>query len=361
MDGLLVPRAVKGVQWPLFAPMQLSRRSVPIRQAFSFASETPLRRMLVRQSPLFILAGLCIVLAILSPEFRQGKNMQQVSMRTCVVAVMALGQIMVILTAGIDLSVGSVAALSAVVAGLAMTQTEMPVVLAVMLGCTTGLACGTINGVLITRGRIPPFIVTLGMMMAARGVALLAAGAKPVFGLPTAFKYLGGSQRIGDAQYRAWWIPVAIALTLTVVFAAILSQTRFGRALYATGGNRAAARLSGISVNRIRAGAYMLSGTLAGFAGIILAARTSIADPNAAEGYELDSIAACVIGGASLMGGEGGCFGAIAGALIMNVLVNFCNLNDISVHWQRVLVGTLIVALVYYDNVRKRRAGLLND
>jgi ribose/xylose/arabinose/galactoside ABC-type transport system permease subunit len=317
------------------------------------------RRALARHSPLLIFAALCLLLAAVSPDFRGRGNIQQVGLRTCVVAIMAVGQILVILTAGIDLSVGSVAALSGVVAGLLMTDGGWPAPLAVAAGCAAGLACGAINGLLITRGRIQPFIVTLGMMMVARGAAMLLAGAKSVFGLPQGFRYLGGSQKMGELSTA--WIPISITLAVAIVFAVVLNHTRFGRALFATGGNLTGARLSGIPVDRVRVQAYMLCGLLAGFAGIMLAARTSIADPAGATGYELDAIAACVIGGASLVGGEGGALGVVGGALIMNVLVNFCNLNDISVHWQRVLVGTLIVALVYYDNFRKRRAGLLKD
>lgn len=304
-----------------------------------------------------ILAGLSLALAIVSPEFRQVNNLQQVALRTSVIAVMATGQILVILTAGIDLSVGSVAALSGVCAGRLMTETGLPMPIAASGGLAVGLFCGFVNGALITKGRIPPFIVTLGMMMVARGAALLVAGAKPVFDLPQVFRYLGGSQRL--AGMTTWWIPVGLTVAITLAFAVVLAQTRYGRSLYAIGGNVTAAYLSGIGVDRARIVAYMLCGGLAGLSGLILAARTSIADPSGAVAYELDAIAACVIGGASLMGGEGGALGVLAGALIMNVLVNFCNLKDISVHWQQVLVGSLIVALVYYDSVRKRRAGLL--
>ena len=193
----------------------------------------------------------------------------------------------------------------------------------------------------------------------ARAAAPFAYGAVPICRIPKGVRYLGGGQKIGDRGTA--WIPILIALTVACVIAVMLAHTRFGRALYATGGNLTGARLSGIAVDRVRTGAYMLSGLLAGLAGIMLAARTSVADPNGAEGYELDATAACVMGGASLMGGEGGALGVLAGALIMNVLVNFCNLNDISVYWQRLLVGSLIIALVYYDSARKRRAGLTKD
>ena len=317
-----------------------------------------IRRFLAQHSPLFILAALCIVLAILSPEFRQPDNLQKVALRTSEIAIMAIGQMLVILTAGIDLSVGSVAALAGIVTGIAVRDWQLPALLAICAGAGVGLLCGLTNGILITKGRIPPFIVTLGMMMAARGFAIILANSLPI-SVPAPVRWLGGSQRIGE--YTTWWIPVSIILLLTILFAVILQFTRFGRAIYATGGNLTGARLSGIAVDRVRVYAYTLSGLLAGFAGIMLGARISIFDPTAAATYELEAIAACVIGGASLMGGEGGVVGALAGGLIMQVLVNFCNLNDISVYWQHVLVGGIIIALVYYDNVRKRRAGLLKE
>lgn len=323
------------------------------------SEKSRLAQTLAQHSPLVILAGLCLGLAILSPEFRQLNNLQQVALRTCVIAVIATGQVLVIITAGIDLSVGSVAALSGVCAALVMTESGMPWPVGIAVGIGVGAACGAVNGVLITKGRIPPFIVTLGMMMVARGLALLAAGAKSVFGLPDGFLYLGGSRKI--LGVAGWWLPVGLTVLIAVIFAIVLTQTRYGRAIYAIGGNIESARLSGIPVDRVRIIAYTLCGGLAGFGGLLLAARTSIADPSGAFAYELDAIAACVIGGASLMGGEGGALGVLAGALIMNVLVNVCNLNDISVYWQQVLVGSLIIALVYYDSVRKRRAGLLKD
>ncbi len=324
-----------------------------------------MKRILARHSPLVILAGLCIILAILSEHFRQPGNLQSVAYRTSVVGIVATGQCLVILTAGIELSVGSVAALAGVVACLTMKRlgadvesagdfsVYLAVCLGVLAGTLTGVLCGAINGLLVTKGRIPPFIVTLGMMMVARGVTLLLCGAVSVSGLHDSFGYLGGA--------KGWYFPVMITAAVAVVFAVMLAMTRLGRALYATGGKLTAARLSGIPVDRVRLYAYALCGLLTGFAGVMLASRTSIAAPMAAEGLELDAIAACVIGGTSLMGGEGSTIGALAGALIMNVLVNFCNLKNIDVYWQKVLVGALIIALVYYDNFRKRRAGLLKE
>lgn len=322
------------------------------------------RSALVKHSPLVLLSGLCVALAVASPEFRNTTNLQNVAVRTCVVGILASGQLLVILTAGIDLSVGSVAALSGVIGGLAMKSWGMDPVLAMFLGTFTGLLCGLINGALIAKGKIPPFIVTLGMMMAARGVAMVISDAKPFYSLPEGFRYLGGARPIPlpfIGEVSGWWVPVVAMLVIVGIVSAMLAWTRFGRGLYATGGNLQGARLSGINVDTMRMGAYALCGLCAGFAGILHASRISIADPGAAETYELDAIAACVIGGTSLMGGEGTGLGALAGALIMSVLVNFCNLEDISVHWQRIIVGGLIVALVFYDNSRKRRAGLLKE
>jgi len=323
------------------------------------------KRFLARHSPLVILAGLCIILAILSEDFRQPANLQRVAYRTSVVGIVATGQCLVILIAGIDLSVGSVAALSGVVACLVMKQlgadvdsvpgglVYLAVSAGVLAGTLTGVVCGVVNGLLATKGRIPPFIVTLGMMMVARGATLLLSQGVSVSGLADSFGYLGGA--------KGWYIPVTITAAVTVAFAITLAFTRFGRAIYATGGNASAARLSGIPVDRVGLWAFALCGLLTGFAGAMLASRTAIASPNAAEGLELDAIAACVIGGASLMGGEGGTIGALAGALIMNVLVNFCNLKNFDPYWQKVLVGALIIILVFYDNFRKRRAGLLKE
>lgn len=312
-----------------------------------------MRRFIARYSPLFILAALCLVLAAASEDFRRPGNLQNVAYRTCVVGIVATGQTLVILTAGIDLAVGSVAALSGVGACLLMKNFGLAVPLALVAGTLVGLVCGLVSGVLWTKAKLPPFIATLGMMMVARGVVLLISGAEPIFGLPESFRYLGG--------VRGWWIPVGITAFITMLFAVVLTFSRFGRALYATGGNATGARLSGIPTDRVRIAAFTICGVLTGFAGVMLASKVGIGDPSAGEGMELDAIAACVIGGASLMGGEGGCVGSLAGALIMNVLVNFCNLKGFDPHWQKVLVGSLIIVLVYYDNLRKRRAGLIRD
>jgi len=312
-----------------------------------------MKRLLAQYSPLFILAGLCLVFALASHSFRTTDNLRSVASRTSIVGVMALGQTLVIIAGGIDLSVASVSALAGVVACDLMVDKGWPVTAALVLGLAAGAACGAVSGLLWTRGRIPPFIATLGMMMVARGLANILTGSTPIFGLPEPFRYLGG--------VHGWQAPVLITLALALVFAVVLTFTRFGRAIYATGDNARAARLSGIPVGQVRVLAFVLAGAMSGFAGMLYASRVGIGDPNAAVGWELDAIAACVIGGASLTGGQGGCVSSLAGALIMNVLINFSNLKGFDPYYQQVLVGALVIFLVFYDSFRKRRAGLLPD
>jgi ribose/xylose/arabinose/galactoside ABC-type transport system permease subunit len=302
---------------------------------------------------IIVLGAACILLASLSHSFLTPDNLTNVARRISAITVVAVGEVLVILTGGIDLSVGSVAALAQMVTGYSMKSWGWSTVPGYALGVLAGLACGTVNGLLVTKGRIPPFIVTLGMMLAARGAALGISGGSRFSGFPDSFRWLGGGIQ--------WWIPFLVMIAIVGFFAVMLTYTRSGRELYASGGNLVGARLSGIDVDRVRLGAYALSGTLAGFAGIMLASRSAVCDPTAAEGWELDAIAACVVGGASLMGGEGGAIGALLGALIIGVLVNICQLNGMRNEWQRVFIGALIVALVFVDNVRKRRAGKLKE
>jgi ribose/xylose/arabinose/galactoside ABC-type transport system permease subunit len=312
-----------------------------------------MKRFFSRNLLILLLAAACLVLAWYSPNFLTEGNATNLARRISAVSVMAVGQTLVILTAGIDLSVGSVAALSGILTGFALRDYNVPVAVGIAAGIAGGLLCGFINGVLATKGRIPPFIVTLGMMLAARGAAHLLTGGSRISGLPQGFRLLGGS--------IIWWVPFVVTLSIVAAFAILLAYTRFGREIYAIGGNLTGARLSGVSVDAIRIAAFALCGTLAGFAGVIIASRTGVADPTAGEGMELDAIAACVVGGASLMGGEGGAAGALFGALIIATLVNLCGLNGVSDEWQRIIVGTLIIALVFVDNWRKRRSGKLRE
>lgn len=310
-------------------------------------------RFISKNLLIILLGAACIMLAFVSPNFLMADNLTNVARRISAITVVAVGEVLVILTGGIDLSVGSVAALAQMVTGFTIKKWGLSTIPGYGLGILTGLACGTVNGLLITKGRIPPFIVTLGMMLAARGAALGISGGSRFSGFPESFRWLGGGVQ--------WWIPFLIMLGVVGLFAVVLTYTRFGRELYATGGNLTGARLSGINVDRVRLGAYALCGALAGFAGMMLASRSAVCDPTSAEGWELDAIAACVVGGASLMGGEGGAVGALLGALVIGILVNVCQLRGMQNEWQRVIIGVLIVALVFVDNVRKRRAGKLKE
>lgn len=322
-------------------------------------------RFIARNYLLFLMGAACLLLAFILPYFEATENTakfftadngQNVARRISAVTVVAVGEMLVILTGGIDLSVGGIAALSQVVTGHAIKVWGWGVFPGMVLGVAVGLACGVVNGALVTKGRIPPFIVTLGMMLATRGAALGITGGSRFGGFPDSFKLLGGGGTV-----ERWWIPFAVMGIVVVVFAVLLNYTRFGREIYASGGNLTGARLSGINVDRVRLGAYALAGTLAGFGGLMLASRSGVCDPTSGDGWELDAIAACVVGGASLIGGEGGAFGALLGALIIGVLMNLCQLNSMPNEWQRVFIGVLIIALVFVDNMRKRRAGKLRD
>ena len=311
------------------------------------------KEFISRNALILALALICVGLAIFTPSFVTPNNLTNLARRISAVSIVAVGETLVIITAGIDLSVGSVAALSAVVSGITIKTYGFSVPMGVLAGALAGLMCGLINGLLATKGRIPSFIVTLGMMLAARGTAHLLTGGSRISGLPEGFRFLGGTE--------SWYVPFFVTLAIVGAFAVFLLYTRFGREIYATGGNLTGARLSGVPVDRVRIGAFALGGMLAGFGGVLLASRTGVADPTMAEGMELDAIAACVVGGASLMGGEGGAVGALIGALIIGILINICQLNGMPDEWQRIAVGVLIIVLVFFDNARKRRAGKLID
>ncbi|GMU91725.1 MAG: hypothetical protein AMXMBFR4_07830 [Candidatus Hydrogenedentota bacterium] len=310
-------------------------------------------RLLKKHLLIIILGALCVALALINPSFLTQDNLTNLARRISAVSVVAAGQTLVILTGGIDLSVGSVAALSGVIAGHAIKFWNWPVPLGMALGVGSGLGCGVVIGVLVTKGRIPAFIVTLGMMLAARGAAQLITGGSRIAGLPESFRWLGGG--------FTWWIPFVVMLALVGATAIMLAYMNMGREMYATGGNLVGARLSGINVDRVRIAAYALCGLSAGFAGVMLSSRTGVCDPTAAEGMELDSIAACVVGGASLMGGEGGAIGSLIGALIIGVLVNVCQLQGMPSEYQRIVLGALIITLVFFDNMRKRGPGALKE
>lgn len=306
-----------------------------------------------RRAPLVSLFILVVLLSLRSERFLTPINLRSIGQQVAAPAMVALGETFVIISGGIDLSVGSVLALSGVIAGQCMVHRGWDPWLSCLLGIMTGALCGALTGLLIAKTRIPPFIMTLGMMGMARGATLILTQGVPVHGIPESVQVLGGN--VPGWEVTPVWLLLGVAFFLHL----LLSQTVFGRHTYAMGGSPQAARLSGVPLNRMLVLVYGLSGLCAGLAGIVLMARTVSAQPTAGEMYELDAIAAAVVGGASLMGGQGTIVGTLAGALTIAILRNGCNLLNISAYWQQVTIGALIPLAVLYDNWRRYRRGEL--
>lgn len=308
------------------------------------------REALVGQIPLLALATLCLVSALLSDRFLSPTNITNVLLQASVLAVVTIGMTFVIVGGGFDLSVGSVVALSGCVAAAVML--EAGILAGIAAGIAVGALVGLVNGVTVAKLRVSPFIATLATMVLVRGVALLLTAGAPVVGeegLPEPFVRYGVGRLFG-VPYLVW--------TTVLLFAAcawILHATAYGIRLFATGGNREAAFLSGIPVERITISAYVWSATLAGVAGVMLASRLQSGQPTAGEFYELTAIAAVVLGGASLHGGEGSLYKSMIGILIMTVLANSLNLLNVDSYWQRVAIGVVIVAAAAADQLKRRR------
>lgn len=292
-----------------------------------------------------ILIGMIVLLSILSPYFLQVRNLLNVVRQISLIAIIGMGVTMCIITTGIDLSSGSVLALAGVIAA-SFAQGQHPLIVAILIGLAAGAAAGFVNGSISALGGIPPFIATLGMMTAARGLALIYSDGRPITGLSGAFEFIGGGYFLG--------IPVPIYIMLLVAFIShiLLKHTKFGKYVYAIGGNQQAAIVSGINVKKILIMVYTYAGTLAGLSGIILAARLSAGQPTAGVSYELDAIASAIIGGTSTVGGIGTIPGTIIGALIMGVLNNGLVLLNVSPYMQMVLKGVVIVGAVLLDKKR---------
>jgi inositol transport system permease protein len=286
---------------------------------------------------------LTVVLSIISPSFLTASNIIDILRQISVNGIIAVGMTLVIITAGIDLSVGSIVALSAVMAASFAHPGEYPLFIAILIGLLAGFACGVINGVLIAKKKLAPFIVTLGMMTAARGMALVYTNGRPVINLSDSYNQIGGSYFLGIP------LPVIIFLIVVLLGVFILHYTRFGRYVYAIGGNELAAKVSGINTDTILIVVYALAGALAGLAGIVLSSRVASASPALGQGYELDAIAAVVIGGTSLMGGVGTIAGTIVGALIIGVMNNGLDMMNVSSYWQQIVKGLIIVLAVLLD------------
>ena len=294
------------------------------------------------------LLALCVVLWAATPHFLTVSNLLNVLEQTALNAVVAVGMTFVIISGGVDLSVGSVLAFAGIGLALALESGMTPPA-AVAIALAMGAVCGSINGLLITLGRLPPFIATLGMMSVARGAALMLAEGRPISGFSEGFRAL--------ATERVVAIPAPVIITIVIYAVAhfVLTRTVFGRATYAIGGNEEAARLSGVRVRVHKTAVYGVAGLTSAAAAVVLTARLNSAQPTAGIMYELDAIAATVIGGSSLLGGEGSLTGTLIGALIMGVLRNGLNLLNVSSFLQQVVIGMVIIGAVLVDMSLKRR------
>lgn len=295
------------------------------------------------------LLAMVVTLWIATPHFLTTSNLLNVIEQSATIGILAAGMTFVILTGGIDLSVGSLVALAGITfGGVVHGGASLP--LAVLAGVSVAALCGAVNGLLTTAGRLPPFIVTLGMMSVARGAALMVSDGRPISGYDAGFRTLATGRSLG--------LPTSAVVMLGVVLVAhlTLSRTVFGRYIYAIGGNEQAALLSGVPVQTVKTAVYCISGCLSGITALLLVARLDSAQPIAGINYELDAIAAVVIGGASLLGGSGSVAGTLIGTLIMAVLRNGLNLLGVSSYLQQVAIGVVIVAAVLVDVTLRRRA-----
>ncbi|MDO1582947.1 ABC transporter permease [Rhizobium oryzicola] len=308
---------------------------------------------------------LAAVFAVTSNAFLTVNNGMTIALQVTSIALLGIGATYVIITGGIDLSVGSVLALAGVVAALAVKELGMPVWIGMLLGILTGSACGVINGLVITKLKLPPFIATLGMMLIARGVALQITGARAVSGLGESFGVLGNGsllrfESIDDqgfpvVSFPGIPYPVVLMIVIAVVASFVLNRTVLGRHIYATGSNGDAAKLSGVNVPRVTAFTYIVSGTLAGLTGCVLMSRLVTAQPNEGVAYELDAIASAVIGGTSLIGGVGTISGTFIGAFVIGILRNGLNMNGVSAFTQQIIIGLVILGTVWIDQIRNRK------
>lgn len=302
-----------------------------------------------RISVLGILLFICVVFALGSREFLTTSNLLNIALQTSIIAIVAIGMSFVIFTAGIDLSVGSLMALAgAIAAGLAVRQ-GIDTYLSIGIALGVGIFLGAINGLMIIKGGIPPFVATLSMLAIARGLTLVYTEGRPIAGLDESFIFWGTGQVWGIP------LPVILMLVISVVAHVITRYTPFGLYVYSTGGNEETTRLAGISPDRIKFAVYIISGVLAALGGVLLTARLWSAQPNAAAGWELDAIAAPVLGGTSLFGGVGSIGGTIVGAFIIGVLSNGLNLMGVPSYYQQVIKGLVFILAVTVDLINKRR------
>ena len=304
---------------------------------------------LQKLGPFIALLVVCVGLACLSPDFLTVGNVLDVTRQVSINAVISFGMTLTILLGGIDLSVGSILAVASVLTAILM-KAGWDAPLATLIGIVAGALMGAVNGVVIAKGKVAPFIATLGLMTLLRGVALVLSKGSPISGFSSYFFALQGG------GYVAHLIPIPVMwmLAMFVLFWFVLTRTVFGRHVYATGGNEEAAKLSGVKTDGVQIVVYTISGAMAALAGVILTSRLDSAQPTAGAGYELDAITAVVLGGTSLSGGRGWIFGTLVGALLIGVLNNGLNLLGVSSFYQQVIKGSVILVAVLLDRAGKR-------
>lgn len=313
------------------------------------------------QQKLLAFASLIVLLvffSVASPNFLQTSNILAILQATSVNGVLAIAATLVIITGGIDLSVGTLMTFCAVIAGVVLTYWGMPLPLGILAAIGTGAACGFISGSLVAKMKIPPFIATLGMMLILKGLSLVISGTKPIYFNDTpSFPEISTGSLIGQIV-PAVPVPngVLILFVLALAIGYVLNRTVLGRYCFALGSNEEAVRLSGVNTDAWKIAIYALAGGICGIAGLIIASRLNSAQPALGLGYELDAIAAVVIGGTSLAGGRGSILGTMIGALIMAVLLNGLRIMSVAQEWQTVVTGLIIIAAVYADMLRRRRA-----
>jgi ribose transport system permease protein len=305
--------------------------------------------MIQRLLPFFTLIALFIGLAIASPNFLSASNLSSVVRQTAVINIMALGMTLVIISGGIDLSVGSILAVGGLMGTMAIAN-GAPIPLGILVGIFAGTVLGAANGAMITGLRINPFIVTLGTMGIFRGLALIVSNGLPVHDLPPKFGFLGEGNLL-HVPFVLW-----ILLLCGIGMHILLEHTRMGRYAFAMGSNEAAAVYAGVPVRFHTVAVYAIAGLLTGLAGMVEASRLLTGQPTSGQGYELQAIAAVVIGGGSLRGGEGSVVGTLIGAFIMGLLSNGSDLLGTNPYWQQVVIGAAIIIAVTVDELRKRRA-----
>jgi ribose/xylose/arabinose/galactoside ABC-type transport system permease subunit len=313
------------------------------------AAKSGARAFSVRLESLLVLAILIVTLSILSPYFLSVSNFLNILLATSVIGVLGFGATFVIAAAGIDLSLGSVLALSGVAGALSVNSLGLPWPAAIITCLAVGALCGLVNGLLNAKVGIPAFIVTLGMLGVARGLGLVFTNGQPVYGMPEPLVFLG--------QGRPWGVPMPVFIFLAVALIAhfVLAFTRFGKYAQVIGDNETAARAMGIRVDRHRVALYVVSGSLAGLAGLLFLARVNAGDPTAGLNYELTAITAAILGGTNLFGGRASVLGTLIGALVMGVLQNGLNLLAVSSFYQQMAIGAVLVLAVWLDQVNRAR------